>query len=326
MREWLGIVLGVLLFSSVAHAQDFEGARLHFNYGNAAFGVKHYKTAAAEFLAAYEIVKDPVLWYNIGESRERAGNGKGAVEAYRAYLKGVPTAQDRVAVDLRIKRIVARRYKLPSQSSPGDNPAAVARVTPPPPVAPPPVAPTPAAPTTPRPVAPAPVVTAPPPVAPSPSPPPVHLEPAPAPVVTTSPAPLAPAPTLVDRQPPRSRKLWTGAWVSFGITLAALGAGVGLSVAANARGNDLAERASFVRPDGQPNAFDPVQQSAYTQIADEGRLYERVAIGCYAAAGVAAVATTVLFIVDGRRNKASHAMVAPTVGKGTAGLVLAGSF
>ena len=49
-------------------AQDFDAAGKHFSAAQEAFGAKHFKTAAAEFEAAYGITKDPVLLYNVAES------------------------------------------------------------------------------------------------------------------------------------------------------------------------------------------------------------------------------------------------------------------
>src|SRR5205823_14160952 len=100
-----------------------------------AFGAKHFKTAAAEFEAAYGITKDPVLLYNVAESYEKAGDGRKAVANYKGYLKEQPAAQDKAEVQKRIKAIEQKGYKLASQSAPGDNPpAATTAPTPPPPI------------------------------------------------------------------------------------------------------------------------------------------------------------------------------------------------
>src|SRR5215470_7450148 len=97
-------ILGFLLLLvgaplSVAEAQDFETAAKHFGAAQDAFGKQHFHAAAAEFQLAYDITKDPVLLYNIGEAWQKAGEGKRAAAAYRAYLKERPGAQDRLDVE-----------------------------------------------------------------------------------------------------------------------------------------------------------------------------------------------------------------------------------
>ena len=102
----------VLALAAPARAQDFEAAGKHFSAAQEAFGAKHFKTAAAEFEAAYAITKDPVLLYNVGESYEKAGDGHKAVASYKQYLKEQPAAQDKAEVQSRIKSIEGKGYKM----------------------------------------------------------------------------------------------------------------------------------------------------------------------------------------------------------------------
>src|SRR3954468_1525206 len=111
---------------ATAWAQDFEAAGKHFSAAQEAFGARHYKAAATEFEAAYAITKDPVLLYNVAESWEKAGDGHKAVATYKAYLKAQPNAGDKAEVNRRITAITAKKFKLVSQSAPGDDPAAFA--------------------------------------------------------------------------------------------------------------------------------------------------------------------------------------------------------
>ena len=99
--------MALLLLGNTAHAQDFEAAAKHFGAAQEAFGKKFYQTAAVEFQAAFEITKDPILLYNIGEAWQKAGEAKKAVSAYKAYLKAQPAAQDKAEVARRVKLIEA---------------------------------------------------------------------------------------------------------------------------------------------------------------------------------------------------------------------------
>src|SRR5438045_3039788 len=124
MTRLIAAVVVSLGLTSAARAQDFEAAGKHFSAAQDAFGKKHFKTAAGEFEAAYAITKDPVLLFNIGESWEKAGDGKKAVQSYKDYLAANAEAQDKAEVDKRIKAIEAKRYKLVDQSAADDVPPA----------------------------------------------------------------------------------------------------------------------------------------------------------------------------------------------------------
>ncbi len=287
-----------------SQAQDFEAARAAFTDAKAAFDAAHYKAAATYFQRAYDVVKDPLLLYNIGDSWEKAGDGKQAVAAFRAYLVAQPAASDHAEVGRRVQQILARHYVIPKRSAPGDEipPAVVAA----------PVRPTPS-----------PVVVA---------------KPAPPVVVRTEPEPVAPMPaivsTTIDRKPldqpvrtPTRRPLWAGAWATFGIAVAALGAGVGMQVVAKSRSDSLADQQSFVGANGQPHVYDAVQQRAYDDARSEGRTFQYAAIGCFAGAGVLAITSAVLFGLDSRRARPASAMqFLPSVGRQSAAANFSWSF
>ena len=101
------LVLLVLIVSASARAQapDLERARRHFEGGSQAFQRGDYPRAEIEFRAAYAITKDPLLFYNIGQSQQRRGHLEAAIKSYRAYLAGVPDAEDRAEVEGIIRNI-----------------------------------------------------------------------------------------------------------------------------------------------------------------------------------------------------------------------------
>jgi tetratricopeptide (TPR) repeat protein len=95
------VALSFLLATASAWAQspDLESARRHFEAGSQAFQKGDYPKAELEFRAAYAITKDPLLFYNIAQSQQRRGHLEQAVKSYRAYLAGVPDAEDRKEVE-----------------------------------------------------------------------------------------------------------------------------------------------------------------------------------------------------------------------------------
>jgi tetratricopeptide (TPR) repeat protein len=77
-------------------------ARTHYETGSRKFDVGKYDEAAAEFEAAYEIVGDPVILYNIAQSYRLAQRHDRALAFYKTYLRKVPAANNRAEVESRI--------------------------------------------------------------------------------------------------------------------------------------------------------------------------------------------------------------------------------
>jgi hypothetical protein len=333
-------LVALLALASAAHAQDFQAAAKHFADAQAAFGRKHFHVAATEFQAAYDITKDPVLLYNIGEAWQKAGEGKKAVASYKAYLKAQPTAQDRADVQNRVKMITAKKYKIANQSAPGDVPAPQVAAAPAKPKEAATMMPFPSdtkesATTMPFPSDTKPDEKAT--MAPSfddkPAPPPATLEPpslkAPPPArAEAPPGAVEPAPAgLVDEGP--VSKMRVAAWVCVAATVAVLTAGAIFSLAAQSRGDEISRRFTFVDASGQPRKFDASAQSDYQNLKDEGQLYDALGIGFFAGAGALAVVTTVLFAVDAHRvavEKKRSVSIAPSIGPGRAGVAASWSF
>jgi tetratricopeptide (TPR) repeat protein len=339
-----------LAVAGTANAQDYDAAGKHFASGQERFSQKRYRTAAMEFQAAYDITKDPVLLYNVGEAWQKAGEGKRAADAYRSYLKERPGAQDRADVERNITRIEMKKRKLVDESVTGDKEEAegwMAHGGPPTPTA--------------APVAVAPAETSPVPdparTTDAPPPPPAPLGAAagtasvPGPEASTPPPATAPEPRgandassakqappqplgLLDDRP--ATKMRVAAWVGVATTLALLTTGAILGLAAQSRGDEVGRRLSYVDASNQPNNYDSGAHSDLNSLKSEGRLYNGLAIGFYSAAGAAAIATTALFVVDWRnRNKAPtqtagidwrSLKLAPVVAPGNAGLVVGGRF
>ena len=340
MRTLVSFLALSLLAVSTASAQDYAAAGKHFAAAQAAFGDKHYKVAASEFQAAFDIAHDSVLLYNVAESWEKAGEGRKAVAAYKAYLKAAPKAQDKAEVQKRIKTIVAKKYKLPSQSAPGDEPKTeMAKVTPTPTTTtmPPPPATT----TTTMPPPPA-TTTTPPPVAheekpqtmtpdflkePATPPPAAHVETAPPP----SPETTAPVPGFLDEGKPSKMRI--AAWVGVAGTIAFVTAGAIFGLAAQSRADEISRRENFVDSTGQPKTFDASQQADYNSLKSDGQLYNTLAITFFSLAGASAIITTTLFVLDVRRHRRmreeQHAelpSLRPAVNVGLGGAQLKWSF
>lgn len=144
----VGLVAGLLALAWVAPAvaQDARAqARQAYQRGKQLFDAGDYTGAIGEFERAQGLAPSPVLDFNIGLAHDRLGHAREAVDSYRRYLRAVPDASNKSAVESRIAalepKIVDQMQPLPPADDPV--PAAPAPVdqspgsNPPPGVAPP---------------------------------------------------------------------------------------------------------------------------------------------------------------------------------------------
>jgi len=113
--------------ASSAHAQgaaaaptDEARATAREAYGRAQqlFQAGDYAGSEAAFMEAYAAVPNPVVLMGVGESRERAGNLVGAIEAFEHYLAERTDAPDAAAVRTRIEGLRAHPATLAVRSTP----------------------------------------------------------------------------------------------------------------------------------------------------------------------------------------------------------------
>jgi tetratricopeptide (TPR) repeat protein len=118
----------VFLVSAVAWAGPAEdAARESTRKATVAYNLGSYEEAARHYEAAYRLVQDPVLLFNLGQSWRLGGQPERALAAYRSYLRTAPAgAQNRELVERRIEEleaiVVASRQ---SQVAPPPHPLAL---------------------------------------------------------------------------------------------------------------------------------------------------------------------------------------------------------
>lgn len=105
----LGIVSVTLCAgSSVCYAaDDVAAAREHYAKGKRAYDLGHFAEAAKEYEVAYVAKDDPALLFNLGQAHRLAGNYPQAILSYKAYLRNVPDATNRVEVEGRVREAQA---------------------------------------------------------------------------------------------------------------------------------------------------------------------------------------------------------------------------
>ena len=91
---------------------DIAQARKHFQAAEAAKARAEYRTAAVEYLAAYELFQEPAFFYDTAEVYRLAGDEQNALAYYEKYLEldahGQGAANARTAVDLLRRSIAAK--------------------------------------------------------------------------------------------------------------------------------------------------------------------------------------------------------------------------
>ena len=110
-------VLCLVVCGGGAWAEDrhtIEEARRHLRESASLYDDGRYDEAAREIEAAYALHAHPDLQYNLAQCYERLGKPDLAAAAYRRYLAGKPTAEDRPAVEARIANLERRANEAPS--------------------------------------------------------------------------------------------------------------------------------------------------------------------------------------------------------------------
>lgn len=311
------LVLAAGVAAAKPSADEAQAAREHYKRGTTLYDLGKYDEAIIEFQQAYEIKDDPVLLYNIAQSYRLANKYQDALRFYRTYLRKSPKAPNRDEVETKIadmENLIAQQAKVAASPSvdaippKGDKPASIgstpARVEH--------EAPTRVASNT---------TPTPPPRAETHVETPVETKPETPAVETkteTKPAtpegngetpPLAKteAPTGTDQPKPGRTLLIAGVVIAVA-GVAALGAGIGLSLVAS---KDATTQTSN-------QTFDPALDS-------QGRsfgLIGPVLLGVGGAVTIAGVAVAVVGALKKPSTEAPKVSFAPAVGRGLAGASL----
>ena len=101
------LVLGLLALVALtvgadrAHADDAatRAAKKHYAKGDKLFALGKFDQALVEFEAAYEAKPLPKLLFNIGQAHRNLDHHDQAIFAFRKYLRELPDADNREAVE-----------------------------------------------------------------------------------------------------------------------------------------------------------------------------------------------------------------------------------
>ena len=84
-----GVLVGALVGGALAQpsAPDMERAKDLYKAAEEAVKAGRYSDAARDYGGAYEITRDPVLFFKIGSANEKAGKCELALIYYGRYLR-----------------------------------------------------------------------------------------------------------------------------------------------------------------------------------------------------------------------------------------------
>jgi hypothetical protein len=273
--------------------------------GHRAYNLGHWADALTLFEKAYEDSGDSALLFNLAETHRQLGHTADAIRLYNSYLREQPNGPEHEAAATEIKNLsgngAAKAPPAATAPPPMTPPPARPVASPPPPPPPAPARPAPPPPARPAPPPPAP----PPPAATNPWPPPAPPPPAaaapppgsapvaplgPAPTVTSAP-PGAPPPAtdtslLVSQPPPPAQhKSKVPVIIGAAATGAFVAGAIAFTLSSNSLYNDLKSSCGVTAMGCSQSQVDGVKTR------------DHAATAFWIAAGVAAVATSVLLIV-----------------------------
>jgi hypothetical protein len=106
-RIWVGAALALAVTAGLAGAQpaqpDYKAAAVHYKAAESAMASGDYSAAALEYGIAFDITKDPILFFKIGQANDKAGRCAIALTYYNRYLReGNPSAEYRALTEERV--------------------------------------------------------------------------------------------------------------------------------------------------------------------------------------------------------------------------------
>ena len=283
-------------------APDYEAAREHYQAAEKARAAGQFATAAREYGVAYDITKDPILFFKMGESYDKAGDCRAALIYYGRYLREAhPEDSYRDKTEHAIAGCRARQAGGAGQAgSAGATAAGLAGE------------------------------------AGAGGAAGVGAGAGSSGAADTESPPMAPlgpeAPSFVDEGTSWQR---TAAWISVGCTIGLATTGAILGLSARSRQEDIENLIDYRDPQGRPETYTGATAKRYRDLAHQGDRLSTLSVVAFAATGVAAGAAVLFFVLDARAHHeapaavtgpAAAAHLAPTLTPSSVGLTWGGSF
>lgn len=310
-RLALGVAVGLALALArptavTAQPADLNAAKEHYKAAQAAEAAGNFTGAALEYGIAYDLTKDPILFFKIGVANEKAGKCAIALTYYQRYLKeGNPSDEYRRLTEEKIAGCKAALGPTDAggtgttggadAGAGGDGGGGGGTMEP-------------------------------------------DLGGAGGTTGTTETGGGDGAvggdalgggagPAFTDKGGSWKR---SAAWISTGATIGLLAVATVLYMSAEGSEEDLQALIDFRDQGGRPLPFDDVE-SQYQDLVDEGERFDRLSTIAFAAAGASAAAAITFFVLDARAGGSERPVgfvgqIQPRVGRRSASVVLGWEF
>lgn len=303
MFRWLAVwALCLCATSAWAQPADLSDAATAYRAGEKAMAAGRFEDAVRSYGAAYEISKDPVLFFKLGSALDKAGKCSPAITYYQRYLREAKPSES--FEKLTRSRIAACEAKVATEAptagptTPKTTPEAAAEAT------------TEAA-----------LKTTPPPQPPDPAPtaaePPASEAIEPPASDEASQARPQEAPVEAPYTGPSARR--TGAWFGVATSLALVTVGSVFALSIESTEDDLRDL-YVIRAGGRPLVYEGAGRDRYEDLVERGEQYRTLAWVSFGLAGAAALTSTVLFLTSDAETTAPRAAVAPLLDEHGAGI------
>lgn len=281
---------------------DYADAKQHYADAEKAAQERDWAQAAKEYGIAYDITRDPVLFFKLGNAYQLSGDCTRAVEYFQRYLaEAKPSAEYQADTQARIAKCDSGLADASTGTATdtginGTNGTNAGDAKPP---AEPPE-------TT------APVTTTP------------GLEEAAAAaeadlVSTGTDSEQVGQPTFLDDEPTWQE---TAAWTSVGVSFALLSASAILGLSANSREEDIDNLFRYRDSEGNPAEFEATVQKRYENLIEEGEDLNTMSKFALGLAGVSTASAIVFFVLESSASPESDGLssIAPTATKDSLGV------
>ena len=279
---------------------DFAAAKRHYAAAEEAAAAKKWPVAVRQYQIAFEITRDPVLFFKLGDAHQQSGDCKEALRFYRNYLaQGQPNAAFKKDTEARMAACGAAAGSesagaevasespsatdpLPAEDDGGlldpgdfDAPNAAGNASLPEPGG--------------------------------------------------SDAPIVAYGSRESEVLDEGGWESTAGWTSVGLAFAFATTGAVLALSANSRQEDLENLLAFRDVDGRPVRFEGETRRRYEELVDEGKTLETWSYVAFGAAGAAAVAAGIFFLMD-EEPAEKTAILTPSVSESSVGVAAAWRF
>ncbi len=297
----------VLSLSAAAHAQpstpDYDAAKRHYTAAEKAASAKDWNLAAREYGIAYEITRDPVLFFKLGNAYQLSGDCTRAVEYFERYLvEAKPSEEYQSDAKARIAACHASGTAnaeaagaaqgsgeaVPTTDAAGSRPLE------------PGLAGTDGAGITSGLTATGDELASP---------------------KIGSAANSSNEPSFMEEDVTWQQ---TAGWASIGVSAAFLTASAVLALSANSREEDIENLLSYRDADGRPASFAGTVSDRYETLADEGESLSKMSIIALGGAGVSAAVAIVFFVLDESPEESDEGLgsLTPTIDRHSVGVRL----